>query len=96
MGDTTVGLRRWVKRLEKEAEGETVAVPLRDGTVRRFPKSALQESFMTNIRRLRGEDVPHHPLGVAAAQSPDPEWSRSFYSAAWTAIVVPVEDLSEP
>ena len=67
-----MGLRRWVRRLEKEAEGETVAVPLSDGTVRRFPKSALRESFMTNIRRLRGEDVPHHPLGVAAAQSRTP------------------------
>ena len=77
-----MGLRRWVKRLEKEAEGETVAVPQKDGKARRFPKSALQESFMTNIRRLRGEDVSHHPLGVAAAQSPDPEWSRSLYSTA--------------
>jgi hypothetical protein len=45
--------------------------------------------------RLRGEDVPRHPLGVAAAESPDPEWSRSFYSSAWTDIVAPVEDLSE-
>ena len=90
-----MGLRDRLKRLEREAEGEMLFVPQKDGTVKRFPQSALQESFMTNMKRLRGEDVPHHPLGVAVAQSPDPEWSRSLYSAEWTAIVAPVEDLSE-
>ena len=89
-------LRDRLRRLERKAEGETVAVSQKDGTVRRFPQSALQEAFMTNMKRLRGEDVPHHPLGVAAAESPDPEWSRSFYAASWTDIVAPVEDLSEP
>ncbi len=90
-----MGLRDRLRRLEREAEGEMVMVPQPDGTVKRFPQSALREAFMTNMERLRGEDVPHHPLSVAAAESPDPEWSRSFYSAAWTAIVAPVEDLSE-
>ena len=90
-----MGLRGRLKRLEREAEGEMVFVPQKGGTVRRFPQSALQEAFVTNMRRLRGENVPHHPLGVAAAESPDPEWSRSLYSAAWTDIVSPVEDLSE-
>lgn len=89
-----VGLRGRLRRLEREAEGEMVFVPQKDGTVKRFPHSALRESFVTSMKRLRGEDVPH-PLGVAAAQSPDPEWSRSLYSAAWTDIVAPVEDLSE-
>ena len=91
-----MGLRDRLRRLEREAEGEMVFVPQEDGTMRRFPQSALQESFVTNMMRLRGEDVPHHPLGLAAAESPDPEWSRSFYSADWTEIVAPVEDLSEP
>ena len=90
-----MGLRDRLRRLEKEAEGEMVVVPQKGGTAKRFPQSALQESFVTNMRRLRGEDVPHHPLGVAAAESPDPEWSRSLYSAAWTDIVSPVEGLSE-
>ncbi len=90
-----MGLRDRLRRLEKEAEGEMVVVPQKGGTVKRFPQSALQEAFVTNLKRLRGEDVPHHPLGVAAAESPDSEWSRSFYSAAWTDIVSPVEDLSE-
>ena len=91
-----MGLRDRLRRLEREAEGEMVFVPQPDGTAKRFPQSALQESFVANMKRLRGEDVPPHPLGVAAAESPDPGWSRSIYSAAWTDIVTPVEDLSEP
>ena len=90
-----MGLRDRLRRLEREAEGEMVFVPQKDGTAKRFPQGALQESFLTNVKRLRGEDVPHHPLGVAAAHSPDPEWGRSLYSAAWPEIVAPAEDLSE-
>ncbi len=90
-----MGLRDRVKRLEKETEGGTVSIPQRDGTVKRFPQSALQDSFLANMGRLRGRDVPPHPLGVAAAGSPDLEWSRSMYSADWVTIVTPPEDLSE-
>ena len=90
-----MSIRGRVRRLEREAEGEVVFVPQRDGTARRFPEVALQDSFVTNMRHLRGEDVPPHPLGVAAAASPAPEWSRSLYSAEWVAIVAPPEDLSE-
>jgi hypothetical protein len=90
-----VGLKDRLRRLEREAEGEMVFVPQQDGTVKRFPQDALKAAFLTNMKRLRGEDVPHHRLGVAAVESPDPEWSRSLYSAAWTEIVAPVEDLSE-
>ncbi len=90
-----MGLRRRVKRLEKETEGGTVFIPQRDGTVKRFPQSALQDSFLANMDRLRGRDVPPHPLGVAAAASPVREWSRSMYSADWVTIVTPPEDLSE-
>jgi hypothetical protein len=32
-------LRSRLERLEREAEGEIVAVPPKDGTVRRFPKA---------------------------------------------------------
>ncbi len=90
-----MGLRRRVKRLEKETGGGTVFVPQKDGTVKRFPEADLLESVVTNMKRLRGEDVPPHPLGVAAAQSSDREWSRSMYSAGWVEIVTPPENLSE-
>jgi len=88
-----VGLRRRVKRLEKETEGGTVFIPQRDGTVKRFPQSALQDSFLANLQRLRGEAVPPHPLALAAAASPDPAWNQSAFSTIGTEAA---EDLSEP
>ncbi len=90
-----VGLRRRVSKLEKAGGGGTVFIPQPDGTVKRFPEADLQASFLVNMARLRGENVPPHPLGLAAAASPDPEWSRSMYSAKWGAIVTTPEDLSE-
>ncbi len=90
-----MALKDRLRRLERHAGGGMVAIPQRDGTPARFPATALQDAFLINMKRLRGEDVPPHPLGVAAAQSPDPEWSRSMYSAGWVEIVTPPEDLSE-
>jgi len=90
-----VALKDRVKRLEREAGGGTVSIPSEDGTARRFPATALQEAFLVNLKRLRGENVPPHPLSVAASESPDPAWSQSAYSAD-VPIVTPPEDLSEP
>ena len=91
----TMALKDRLRRLERDAGGGMVSIPQRDGTVARFPEVALQDAFLANMQRLRGEDVPPHPLGVAAASSPDPEWSRSMYSAGWVEIVTPPENLSE-
>jgi len=90
-----VALRDRLARLEKAKGSGMVFIPQPDGTVKRFPEADLLESFVTNMKRLRGQDVPPHPLGVAAAGSPDPEWSRSMYSAGWVEIVTPPENLSE-
>jgi hypothetical protein len=91
-----MGLKDQLRRLQKRVGGGTVKIPQPGGTVARFPATALQEAFLINMQRLRGEAVPAHPLAVAAAQSPDLEWSRSMYSATWVEIVTPPEDLSEP
>jgi hypothetical protein len=95
MKGVVLALRDQLRRLQKRVGGGTVSIPQRDGTVARFPEAALQDAFLVNMQRLRGRDVPPHPLGVAAAQSPDLEWSRSMYSADWVEIVTPPEDLSE-
>ncbi len=93
-----VGLRDRLRRLEREAEGEMLIVPQRDGTVARFPASASEEAFINFMDRLgAGEDAPpEHPLIAAARNSSDPKWSGSFVAAEdperW---VLPVEDLSE-
>ena len=90
-----LALRDQLRRLQKRVGGGTVAIPQRDGTVARFPEVALQDAFLVNMKRLRGENVPPHPLGLAAAASPDREWARSMYSAGWVEIVTPPENLSE-
>jgi hypothetical protein len=93
-----LGLRGWLKRLERDAREEMVEIPQQDGTVARFPMSALPEAFINSVERAgAGEDAPpEHPLSVAARNSSDPKWSGSFYAAGepgeW---VRPIEDLSE-
>lgn len=90
-----MSIRDRLRRLERLSEGEVIFVEQPDGPPLKFPKIAMQESFMVNMRRLRGEDVPPHPLGVAAEHSPNPEWRKSLYAAEWVDVVRPPEDLSE-
>jgi hypothetical protein len=90
-----VSIRDRLRRLERLSERDMVLVPQPDGPPAKFPKSAVQESFVVNMQRLRGEDVEPHPLGVAAARSPAPEWHKSFYAASWVDVVRPIPDLSE-
>ena len=92
-----MGLRGWIKRLERDARGEMIEIPQKDGTIKRFPQSAGMDAFLNLMDRMgAGEDAPpEHPLIAAARNSSAPKWSQSFYatnSRAWTE---PVEDLSE-
>ena len=64
-----MSLKRWIRRLEREAEEEMVAIPQPDGTVKRFPQSDLMEAFLSSVDRATGKDVPYHPLSVAARKS---------------------------
>jgi hypothetical protein len=92
-------LRSWVKRLERGARKEMIAIPQTDGTVARFPKSAAKDAYLNATLRLgAGEDAPEpHPLLLAAANSTVDWWRESVFASgadeAWTD---PVEDLSEP
>ncbi|MDP9477125.1 MAG: hypothetical protein M3R38_15835 [Actinomycetota bacterium] len=64
-----MGLRDRLRALERLSEGEMVSIPQPGRPPARFPESALKDAFLTNVRRLCGEDVPEHPLSVAAAHS---------------------------
>jgi hypothetical protein len=94
-----MGLRNWVKRLERASREEFIEIPQRDGTTARFPASAGMEAYMNFFERMgAGEDAPpEHPLLVAARNSSDPYWSEGIYAVndpeEW---VKPIEDLSEP
>ncbi len=90
-----MALRDQLRRLQKRAGGGTVKIPQPGGTVARFPAGELETAFLTNVARLRGENIPAHPLAVAAAASPDAEWNQSALSANVTVVTAP-EDLSEP
>lgn len=89
-----MSIRDRLRRLEREAEGFTVSIPQPDGAPAWFPQSALREAFLTTTARLSGERLPPHPLGLAAARSPSPEWSLSFYADEGD-VPEPTEDLSE-
>ncbi len=50
-----------------------IVVPQPDGTVRRFPKSAVADAYVSNLRRACGEDIPEHPYTTAAKLSGRPQ-----------------------
>jgi hypothetical protein len=88
-----VGLRDALRRLRREAKGELVEIPQADGSVKTFPQAALEEGFINECRRLSGEDLPVHPLTIAAANSSDPVWRNSGFAEMTTE--GDVVDLSE-
>ena len=91
-------MKRRLKHLERLLEGEVVAIPQKDGTVKKFPQSALKEAFMNCLERLgAGEDAPpRHPLVEAARNSSDPKWRDSYFSDIdFDGATDPIEDLSE-
>jgi hypothetical protein len=92
-----MGLRGWIKRLERDAREEMIEIPQRDGTVARFPQSAGMDAFINLRDRMgAGEDAPReHPLLPAARNSSEPKWSEGLYSVNSRAWTEPIEDLSE-
>ena len=88
------GLRGRLRRLERQSAEAVVSIPQPCGPPARFPESQLKDAFLTTTRRHCGEDVPAHPLALAAGRSSDPTWSNSFY-ADDGGPVDDVEDLSE-
>ena len=82
-----MGLRGWIKRLERDAREEMIEIPQQDGTVKRFPQSAGMEAL---IALIDGRD---HPLAEAARNSSEHKWTHSFYSAF--PIDDDIEDLSQ-
>ncbi len=85
-----MGLRAFVRRLERLSEGEVIVIPQKDGTVARFPQSVAAEAFLS---LCEGRD---HPLLQAARNSSDLSFSSfaSVYATDPTEMR-DVEDLSE-
>ena|SRR5918995_3653960 len=75
-----MGIGDRVRKLERVSKRDAVYIPQEDGTVMSFPQSALKEAFLNEVRRIRGETVPEHPLTTAADNSSGPSWSNSLFS----------------
>ncbi len=83
-----MGLRSWIKRLERDAQGEMIAIPQKDGSVERFPQGVAAEAFLS---LCEGRD---HPLLQAARNSSENSFSGGVYATDPTEMRN-VEDFSE-
>jgi hypothetical protein len=88
-----MGLKDKLRRLERDNKGLLVSIPQLDGSLLKFPQSALEEAFLTECARLKGEDLPVHPATLACKNSSDPTWRNSGFAEMTSA--GDVEDLSE-
>jgi hypothetical protein len=91
-------MKAFLKRLERAAKSEEIVIPQKDGSVRRFPRSASAEVFDNLMDRLGAgvEAPPEHPMIQAARNASDPEWAESFYASSDPGLTRRVADLSEP
>jgi hypothetical protein len=88
-----LGLRDRLRKTERESKVHMVAISQKDGTVARFPQSALKEAFLCNLERARGGEhiPPEHPLTTAIKNSPDPKWQGTFFSSPEVSDELPQE-----
>ncbi len=92
-----MAFRDRLRRLQRASRDDMVAIPQRDGTVKRFPKSAIKAAFLEDVDRTLGRigsETPTHPLLVAARNTNDPTWTRSFVGGG-EGRLEELEDLSE-
>ena len=96
-----MGLRRRLKRLERDARKELIEIPQRDGTIKRFPQSALMGAFHYLVDVAVGDasttEEPEIFGALRNAREPAQKWMGTFYfDPADIAAAEPVPDLSEP
>ena len=88
-------LRHYLKSLERQTRGKEIRILQTDGSIARFSEADLKDAFLVNVDRLRGEDVPPHPLSLAVQNAVRrEEWHDSFYD--YVDVTEDLEDLSEP
>lgn len=88
-------LRHYLKSLERQTRGKEIRIVQTDGTIARFSQEDLKDAFLRNCDRLRGEDVPPHPLSIAIQNAAKREqWHDSFFDMV--DVTEDLEDLSEP
>jgi hypothetical protein len=97
-----VGLRGRLETLERDARKELIEIPQRDGTVKRFPQSALMGAFLYLVEVAVGGTSPTEEPEIFGAlrnaREPAQKWMGTFYfdPADIIPAAEPVPDLSEP
>ena len=97
-----MGLRGRLETLERDARKEMIEIPQRDGTVKRFPQSALMGAFLYLVEVAVGDasatEEPEIFGALRNAREPAQKWMGSFYfdPADIIPAAEPVPDLSEP
>jgi hypothetical protein len=96
-----MGLRGRLTRLERDARKELIEIPQRDGTVRRFPQSALHVAFLYLVEvAVGGASLPEEPEILGALRNArDPAQKRRgtfYFDPADIRAAEPVHNLSEP
>jgi hypothetical protein len=92
-----VAFRDRLRRLQRLSEGEAVTIRQTDGTVKRFPESALREAFIEDLDRTAGRvgpETPVHPILTALRNSGDPA-PLGLFMGGGEGSLEPLEDLSE-
>ncbi len=78
-------LRRWLRKIERDSrERGNPSIPQIDGPPVQVTGEEWLEAFSTSVQRMYDKGIPEHPLGKAAANSPDPRWSRSLIAGTHT------------
>jgi hypothetical protein len=93
-----MGLRDRIRRLQRRVEGPVVSIPQTDGTVKRFPESALREAFIEDLDRTAGRvgpEVPVHPILTALHNASETAPLGLFMGVGDLQHLEPLEDLSE-
>ena len=95
-----MGLSGRLDRLERDARKELVEIPQRDGTIKRFPQSALMGAFLYLVKvAVGGATAAEEPEIFGAlrnAREPAEKWMGTFYfDPAEVPAAEPVPDLSE-
>ena len=95
-----MSLKSRFRRLERAYRGDMISIEQKDGTVKRFPRSALEEAFLRNLEFLDAaaegrEPPPLTEFQMALMNAAQREvWHETFFD--FHEHPGPVPDLSEP
>ena len=92
-------LRKWIAKLERQAQGRQTAIPQKDGSVRRFSMSDLAQAYvqcwdMGSAGVTEEDTAGGRALLEAMENAAYPQrWYQTYFDAA---SIGDVPDLSEP